>query len=147
MKKFDTFVLALSGLALVYACTMRLIDPSTAVFLQTYFETAGNSLDTHIELANEIRGLGASMLLAGMVAFLGIVMPRFRVTSFVVVCVIFVGVALGRSVSLVVDGVPDASLLRPAITEAILAALNLFCLANALIKERRSQGAGSALSV
>ena len=113
--------------------------PSAAVFLKTYFETAGNTLDRHIELANEIRGLGASMLLAGIVAFLGIFMPRFKVTAFVVLSVMFAGVVLGRSVSLVVDGVPDASLLRPAIVEAILAVLNIFCLAYILIKERKSQ--------
>lgn len=137
MKTFNNVVLVLSGLALLYACTMRLINPSAAVFLQTYFESAGNTLDRHIELANEIRGLGASMLLAGIVALLGIFMPRFQVTSFVVVCVMFVGVILGRSVSLVVDGVPDADLLRPAIVEGILAALNVFCLASILIKEQR----------
>ncbi|WP_419913716.1 DUF4345 domain-containing protein [Hoeflea sp.] len=138
MKIINNIVLALSGLALIHACTMRLINPSAAVFLQSYFETAGNTLDRHIELASEIRGLGASMLLAGVVAFLGIVKPRFRLTSFVVVSVIFVGVVLGRSISLVADGVPDASLLRPAVIEGILAALNVVCLVRTFVEERKT---------
>ncbi len=137
MKTFNSVVLVLSGSALFYVCTMRLIDPSTAVFLQTYLES-GNTLST--EMASEIRGIGAEMLLAGAVAFLGVFLPRFRATSFVVLSVLFVGVVLGRSVSLVVDGMPDESLLRPAIVEMILAALNVFCLTYILIKERTSPG-------
>jgi len=134
MNKFSSIVLTLSGLALLYACTMRLMSPSSALFLQTHLQSTGNVLN--IELANEIRGLGASMLLAGIAAFVGIFMPRFRITAFVVVSVIFAGVVLGRSVSLVVDGMPDTSLLRPIIVEGILAALNLYCLAHSLINER-----------
>lgn len=141
MKTFDNVVLALSGLALFYVCTMRLIDPSEAVFLRTYLEI-GNTLN--IEMASEIRGIGAEMLLAGIVAFLGIFIPRLKVTSFVVLSVLFVGVVLGRSVSLVVDGMPDESLLRPATIEMILAALNVFCLTYILTKEWKTQGERSA---
>ena len=142
MKTFSNIVLALSGLALFYVCTMRLIDPSAAVFLHTYFADASNALT--IEMASEIRGIGAEMLLGGIVAFVGIFMPRFKVTAFVVLCVMFGGVVLGRSVSLIVDGVPDASLERPATHEAILAALNVFCLTYILIMERKSLGKRSA---
>lgn len=138
MSKFKKTVMAFSGLALFYACTMRLVDPSAAVFLQTHLASTGNVLTT--ELASEIRGLGAAMLLAGIVAFLGVFRSRASVTSFVVVSVIFAGVVVGRAVSLVFDGIPDADLFRPAIVEGILAALNLFCLAHSLIKEREASG-------
>ncbi len=141
MKTFNNVVLALSGLALFYVCTKRLVDPSAAVFLQAYLET-GNTLNS--EMASEIRGIGAEMLLAGIVAFLGVFMPRFKLTAFVVLSVLFVGVILGRSVSLVVDGMPDESLLRPATIEMILAALNVFCLTCILIKEWKTQGERSA---
>ncbi len=138
MRAFSSFVLALSGLALFYMSTMRLIDPSAVVFLQ------GSGIAPTIEMASEIRGAGAEIVLGGVVAFLGIFVPRFRVTAFVVLSVMFVGVVLGRSVSFFVDGVPDENIFRAWNHQAILAALNVFCLAYILIKERKSQDSRSA---
>ena len=138
MRSFTNVVLALSGLALFYACTMRLIDPSAVVFLQ------GSGNAPTIEMANEIRGMGAGMLLAGIVALLGIFMPRLKVTTFVIFSVMFVGMVSGRSVSLVLDGVPDENIFRALYFETILAVLNVSCLAYILIKDRESQGKRSA---
>ena len=138
MRTFNNIVLALSGLALFYMCTMRLIDPSAVVFLQ------GTGNAPTIEMANEIRGMGAEILLGGIVAFLGIFMPRFKFAAFVVLSVMFVGVVLGRSVSFFVDGVPDENIFRAWHHQAILAALNVSCLAYILIKERDSRGTRSA---
>ena len=47
-------------------------------------------------MANEIRAMGAENVLGGIVAFLGICLPRFRFTAFVVLVVIFVSAVLGR---------------------------------------------------
>ncbi|MEL6134409.1 MAG: DUF4345 family protein [Bacteroidota bacterium] len=134
MKTFQIIVLALSGLALFYACTMRLINPKGAVFLQTYFENSANSLDLHKDLVNEIRGVGMVMLLGGIVAFLGIIKVDFRFTAFVVATVIFTGVILGRSLSFFVDGMPPTQLLRAAVAEGVLAALNIYGLARLLME-------------
>ena len=141
MRTFSNIVLALSGLALFYMSTMRLFDPSAVVFLQGI---ADPSTVLTIEMANEIRAMGAENVLGGIVAFLGIFIPRFRFTALVVLSVIFVSAALGRSVSLVVDGVPDENIFRAFHHQAILAALNVFCLAYILIKERKSPGERSA---
>ena len=135
MKIFNNIVLALSGLALFYMSTMRLFDPSAVVFLQSI---ADPSSVLTIEMANEIRAMGAENVLGGIVAFLGIFIPRFRFTAFVVLSVIFVGAALGRSVSLVVDDVPDENIFRAFHHQAILGVLNVFCLAYILIKERKT---------
>ncbi|WP_419907144.1 DUF4345 domain-containing protein [Hoeflea sp.] len=137
MKTFNNIVLALSGLALFYMSTMRLFDPSAVVFLQSIADPS-NVLT--IEMANEIRAMGAENVLAGFVAFLGIFIPRFRLTAFVVLSVIFVSATLGRSVSLVVDGVPDENIFRAWNHQAILAAMNVLCLAYILIKERKAPG-------
>ena len=142
MNMFKNAVLALSGLALFYVSTMRLFDPSAATFLKTFLAGAGNTLT--VEMASEIRGIGAGMVLTGIVAFLGIFLPRFKVPAFVSLSVLFVGVVIGRAVSAVVDGVPDESLFMPVTHEAVLAAVNLFCLAYILIKERKSDGRISA---
>ncbi|MEL6698048.1 MAG: DUF4345 family protein [Bacteroidota bacterium] len=126
MKIFYIVVLVLSGLALFYACTMRLINPKGAVFLQTFFENPENSLDNHTDWVSEIRGVGAVMLLGGIVVLLGAVKADFRFTSFVVATVIFTGVVMGRSLSFFLEGVPHPNLIRVAITEGVLAALNIY---------------------
>lgn len=144
MKIFNTIVLALSGLALFYMSTMRLFDPSTVVFLQSVADLS-NILT--IEMANEIRAMGAENVLGGIVAFLGIFVPRFRFPAFVVLSVIFAGAALGRSASLAVDGVPDTNILRAWHHQAILAVLNVFCLAYILIKERKLEDGKSAAAI
>ena len=134
MKIFNIIVLALSCLALFYACTMRLIHPDTAVFLQSYFEHLANSLETHIDLANEIRGVGMVMLLGGIVALIGAIWQDFRQAAFMVATVIFAGVILGRLVSFAIDGLPHTGVLRAAVAEAVLAGLNVVCLANSMLK-------------
>ena len=138
MKIFQIVVLVLSGLALFYASSMRLINPSEAVFLQTYFEAPENSLETNIDLVSEIRGVGAVMLLGGVVALIGVIRVDFRVTSFVVATVIFGGVVLGRALSLFIDGIPNADLIRAATAEMVLTTLNVFCLISILIQDHKA---------
>lgn len=116
---------------------MRLIVPSAATFLNTFLADTGNTLT--IEMASEIRGIGANMVLAGIVAFFGIFIPRFKLPAFVGLSVLLVGVVLGRVVSSIVDGVPDETLFMPATHGAVLAAVNVFCLVYILKTERNSQ--------
>ena len=136
MNIFKIVVLALSGLALFYASSTRLINPTEAVFLQTYLENPENSLEVDIDLVNEIRGVGAVMFLGGIIAFLGTIRADFRLTSFVVATVIFGGVVLGRSLSLFIDGIPNENLIRAATAEGVLGTLNIFCLINTFLMRR-----------
>ncbi|MEM8858003.1 MAG: DUF4345 domain-containing protein [Chloroflexota bacterium] len=128
MRTFKIIVLVLSGLALFYASSSRLIDPAAAVFLQTFFESPQNSLGIAIDLVNEIRGVGAVLLLGGIIALIGARRANFRFTSFVVTNVIFCGIVIGRLLSFLLDGMPNPDLIRVAITEAVLAVLNIVCL-------------------
>lgn len=137
MKIFQIVVLSLSGLALLYACSSRLINPTNAVFLETYLEE--NELETDIVLVNEIRGVGAVMLLGAMVAFAGAIRVDFRQTAFIVITVIFGGIVLGRSFSLFIDGIPSPNLMRVAMIEIVLGVLNVVCLIGILIQGRRGQ--------
>lgn len=134
MKIFKIVVLVLSGLALFYASSSRLINPAGAVFLQTFFENPANSLESATDLINEIRGVGAVMFLGGVVALLGAIKTDFRQTSFVVTAVIFGGVVIGRSLSFFIDGNPSQDLIRVAVIEGVLAVLNVFCLVNIVSK-------------
>ncbi|MEO1644288.1 MAG: DUF4345 domain-containing protein, partial [Chloroflexota bacterium] len=94
-----------------------------------------NSLTTDSDLVNEIRGVGAVMLLGAIVALLGIRRADFRLTAFSVLTVIFGGIVLGRSISIVIDGMPNTNLLRAMSTEVVLALLNIFCLIPVLSKD------------
>jgi len=106
MKIFKIIVLVLSGLALFYASSFRLINPSEAVFLQTLFENSQNSLESATDLINEIRGAGAVLFLGGIIALFGSIREDFRSTSFVVTAAIFGGITIGRSISFYIDGAP-----------------------------------------
>ncbi|MEM7133626.1 MAG: DUF4345 domain-containing protein [Chloroflexota bacterium] len=137
MNIFKIAVLVLSGLGLFYASSSRLINPTEAVFLQTFFENPENSLEVAINLVNEIRGVGAVLFLGGIIALLGAIRADFRHTSFVVTTVIFGGIVLGRSLSFFIDGIPSQDLIRVAITEGVLGALNVFCLVHILIQRQK----------
>lgn len=133
MEIFRIGVLVLSGLALFYASSMRLISPAKGNFLQIYLQNPANQLETDIDLVNEIRGVGSVMLFGGLIVLLGAVMPMFRQTSFVVAIVIFVGVSLGRLISMGIDGRPNKDVIRGAVLEIVLGALNAFCLVTLLM--------------
>ena len=98
-----------------------------------------NSLETNIDLINEIRGVGTVMLLGAIIAFLGIIRVDFRETSFVVVTMIFAGVVLGRSISFFIDGMPNENLIRASIAEIVLSLLNVFCLVSILMQSKSRQ--------
>ncbi|MEM7537422.1 MAG: DUF4345 domain-containing protein [Chloroflexota bacterium] len=146
MNIFKIVVLILSGLALLYASSMRLINPTEAIFLQTYFENSANSLAIDIDLVNEIRGVGAVMFLGGLLAFLGTIRADVRQTSFAVTTLIFGGVVFGRSLSLFMDGIPNENLIRAASVEIVLGILSIFCLINILIQSRSCRPASSDLN-
>ncbi|MEM7332332.1 MAG: DUF4345 domain-containing protein [Chloroflexota bacterium] len=140
MKNLKVIVLILSGLALFYASSSRLINPTGAVFLQIFFENPENSLETAVDLVNEIRGVGAVLLLGGIVALLGARRADFRPTSFVVTTVIFGGIILGRTLSFIIDGVPNPDLIRVAIIEMVIGVLNIFCFVQIWAQGRQSSG-------
>ncbi|MEM9887559.1 MAG: DUF4345 domain-containing protein [Bacteroidota bacterium] len=133
MELFEVIILSLSSLALFYASTMRLINPQKGNFLQTYLSNPDNRLENDTDLINEIRGVGAVMLVGGLFIILGIVISDFKFTSFVVAVVIFFGVVLGRLISLVVDGKPNQDVIRATIAEIVLSVLNIFCLIDLLL--------------
>ena len=112
---------------------MRLINPQKGNFLQTYLSNLDNKLENDTDLVNEIRGVGAVMLVSGIFILLGIVIPDFRFTSFAVATAIFFGVVLGRLISFVVDGKPSQDVIKATIAEIVISLLNIFCLIDLLI--------------
>ena len=70
------------------------------------------------------------MLLGGIIILLGTVVSKLTFASFVVANVIFIGFAIGRLVSYVLDGNPNKMIMQGLILELVLGAANIFCLFN-----------------
>ncbi len=123
VKKFILVVLVLSGLAMLYACASRLIFPNNAIFLASQDE----NLKVGVNLLNEIRGVGGVLLLGAIVAFAGVFSSRFKAYSLAITSLIFSGIALGRLISIGIDGMPNTAVFRALIVECILGIINIYC--------------------
>ena len=133
MEILRIIILALSGLILFYASSMRLINPKKANFLQTYLADPKNKLENDADLLSETRGIGAVMFLGGIFILLGTIIAAFRQASFVVAIVIFGGVILGRLLSMRLDSSPNSKVIGGAFAEGLFGALNAFGLATLLL--------------
>ncbi len=76
---------------------------------------------------------GTSTAVGGIIILLGILITDLMLASFVVAIVIFLGHALGRLVSLGLDGKPNKQLVQGLISELVLGVANAFCLVSILI--------------
>ncbi|MFY0655108.1 MAG: DUF4345 family protein [Cyclobacteriaceae bacterium] len=132
MEIVNIIVLSLSGLLLTYAGTMRLIKPLKSLCLKTYLDSPEIKLEGKVDIFNEMRGAGTSIAFGGVTILLGIVIPQLVLASFVVAIVIFLGHALGRLVSLRLDGKAGHQITQGLIMELVLGAANTFCLISTL---------------
>ncbi len=129
MEIFNIVVLSISGLMLLtLAGLLRLINP-----IGNYSKNSGIKIENEVNLLSEVRGMSALMTLGGVIILLGIIIPELRLTSFVVGILLFGGYAIGRSLSVVVDGKPNKQIISGLITEIIMSALHIFCLVKTLI--------------
>lgn len=128
MEILNLVVLALSGLLLTYAGAVRLYRPIKSLCLQTYVKQPGIQLEDDVDLLSEMRGIGSVTLFAGLTILAGIALPDLRPTSFGVAIVIFLGFAVGRALSMALDGKPNKDLVGGTITEVVFSALNIACL-------------------
>ncbi len=125
-------VLALSGLLLTFVGAVRMHRPIKSLCLQTYVKEPGTRLEDDVDMLNEIRGIGTVTLFGGLTILAGIVFPGFKPTSFGVAVVIFLGFAVGRALSMALDGKPNSDLVKGTIAEVVLSALNIVCLVTLL---------------
>jgi len=128
MGIFNIIVLAISGLLLFGVGALRLGNP-----IKNYAKNSGIELANDINLLNEVRGVGSLMLCGGIIILLGILIPKLTVTSFVVAILIFIGFAIGRILSMGLDGKPKKLLNQGLIFELVLGGLNIFGLVNQLV--------------
>ena len=125
MEIIKIIVLSLSGLMLLFVGTMRLSNP-----IKTYLKNSGIKIEKEASLLNEMRGVSAVMLCAGIIILLGIIIPRLNFSSFVVASLIFLGFAIGRLISIKVDGKPSKQITQGILFELVLGIASVFCLIN-----------------
>lgn len=125
METFTIVVLSLSGLLLTVLGLLRLTNP-----INTYSKNSGISLSNDVNLLNEIRGVSAVTLCSGIIILLGTVLDQIKIYSIVIAILIFIGIGIGRLVSLIADGKPNKKIIQALIFELVFGVLNIFVLLN-----------------
>ena len=125
MEIIRIVILSLSALMLVFVGVMRLSNP-----INTYLKNSGIKLENDASLLNEIRGISAVMLCSGIIILLGTFIGKLSFTSHFIAVLIFLGFAIGRLISLKIDGKPSKQITQGILFELVLGAANVFCLIN-----------------
>jgi len=128
MEILKIVTLSISGLLLLTVGTLRLINP-----IKNYLKNSGIKLEKEVNLLNEVRGVSSVMMCGGIIILLGIILPKITSASFVVASLILLGFAIGRLLSIRLDGKPNKLIVQGLISELVLGAANIFCLINTLV--------------
>jgi len=123
MEIIKIITLSLSGLLLLIVGTLRLSNP-----IKNYSKNSGIKLENEVNLLNEVKGISSVMLFGGIIILLGIIIPKLTFTSLVVAILILLGFAIGRLLSISIDGKPNKLLIQGLIFELVLGSANIFCL-------------------
>ncbi len=128
MEIVKIVALLISGFLLLTVGALRLSNP-----IKNYLKNSGIKLSNDVNLLNEMRGLSSVMLFGGIIILMGTIIPKLTITSFVVAILIFLGFAIGRLISIGLDGKPNKQIVQGVIFELVLGSGNIFCLVNALV--------------
>lgn len=126
MEIIRIIVLSLSAFLLAFVGVARLTNP-----IQTFLKNSGIALKNDASLLNEMRGISAVMLCAGLIISLGIFIDKLTFNSHLVASLIFLGFAIGRLISLKADGKPSIQITQGNVFEVVFGLANLFYLINA----------------
>ncbi len=129
MEIFNIVILAASGLMLfTLAGVLRLINP-----IGNYWKNSGIKIEKEVNMLSEVRGMSALMSLGGIIIMLGAIVPELTLTSFIVAILLFGGYAIGRLLSMGIDGKPNKLIITGLISEVVFCSLHIFCLVNILV--------------
>ncbi len=70
--------------------------------------------------------MSSVQLFGGALILLGTIIPRLTFASFVVASLIFLGFAVGRSVSITIDGKPNKQIIQGLVFEMVLGVANVY---------------------
>jgi len=106
-------VLGLSALVLI------VVGAASAFAPAAFYSGYGIDVESSA-LASELRATGVALLLLGLAVAVGAIWRRWVFPAAVVAALVLGGYALGRIISAVVDGTPDASLAVAGVAELAL---------------------------
>jgi len=112
MEIINIVTLSISGLLLLTVGTLRISNP-----IKNYSKNSGIKLENEVNLLNEVRGVSSVMLFGGIIILLGTIVPELTITSFVVAILILLGFAIGRLLSIGLDGKPNKLIAKGLISE------------------------------
>ena len=123
MEIIKIITLSLSGLLLLIVGILRLSNP-----IKNYSKNSGIKFENEVNVLNEVRGVSSVMLFGGIIILLGIIIPKLTFTSLFVAILILLGFAVGRLLSISIDGKPNKLIIQGLIFELVLGSANIFCL-------------------
>lgn len=111
----DRIVLAALALLLLA------IGGGSAFVPGAFYESYGIDPAVSAELASELRGTGASLLLLGVAVAAGAAWTRWSFAAAVIGGIVMAGYAVGRGVSVALDGIPNEFVVAAGVVEVVFA--------------------------
>lgn len=90
--------------------------------------SAGLSLGDDVSMLNEIRASGGLVLVCGLFVFSGAIVPRLAFPATLMSVAVYLAYGLSRVFSMIVDGMPNNTMLQITAIELAVAALCLITL-------------------
>lgn len=101
------------------------------LFAPVDFEaSAGIQLGQDINLLSELRAPGGTLLVAGILIILGAFNSGMTFISILLSTLFYLSYGISRIFSMLIDGVPNESLVMAAILEMVIGSLSLFVFVN-----------------
>ena len=119
-SKLLKIILFISGLLL-------LIIGSAILFAPIAF-SARNGIDLggNINLLNDTRAAGASLLVSGLVILLGAFIQKLTYTSVIIAIIAYLSYAIGRLISILMDGMPTEGIIKATVVEIVIGLVSVF---------------------
>lgn len=111
------------------AGTVGLIIGAGMTFSPIAFQSsAGITLGDNISLLSETRSPGSLLLIGSIIILASVFKSKLRYIGLVLTSLMYLGYGFGRTISLIVDGVPHQSLLIALVLELIVGGIALYIL-------------------
>ena len=132
ISKFVKVVLLTAGIT-------ALIVGSCLLFIPVTFQaSAGIELGNDPGLLSEMRGPGALILASGVGMIAGAFVIEITLTALILSLVLYGAYGIARMLSLVVDGIPDTTIVAAMVAELIFAIASTFALISFRTKNVKS---------
>ena len=118
--RFTRGLLLLSGLVAVAIAATILAAP------EAFYASYDIDLGGNVDLVNELKAPAGALLVAGLLMLAGVVRTDLAPVSFGTAAAVYLSYGGSRLVSMLVDGVPNESLVSAAVVEILIGAVCLF---------------------